>query len=189
MELTEHESIFCQALAITFLLEELDRTDFLNTDYYNENVEFSANNDNVKKILKASGIGNPATLQMFLYVLFVMPKEIFSDLGEGKITSWENEFKRNINSYSITVTTSYPGESNEDLTSIKFFRHIRNSVSHSKCAYERENGNYYVIFKDENQKNSSQKCEIKMKTSDVGKMLKFLQREIMNYLNEQWANR
>ena len=55
MQLKEHESIFCQALAITSLLEELDRTDFLNTDYYNENVEFSANNDNIKKYCKHLG--------------------------------------------------------------------------------------------------------------------------------------
>lgn len=49
MNLTEQESIFCQALAMTSLLGELSNKDFLNSDYYNENITFIGNNDNLKK--------------------------------------------------------------------------------------------------------------------------------------------
>ena len=45
MNLTEQESIFCQALAMTSLLGELSNKDFLNSDYYNENITFIGNND------------------------------------------------------------------------------------------------------------------------------------------------
>ena len=71
MNLTEQESIFCQALAMTSLLVELSDRDFLNSDYYNQNIIFAENNDNFQKILKASGLGNPATMQIFLYILLV----------------------------------------------------------------------------------------------------------------------
>lgn len=132
MELTEHESLFCQGLAIISLIKTLDRLDFLNSEYYKENVVFGDNNDIIKEILDKSRLGNPATLQMFFYTLLVMPKEI---IEETTITSWEVEFKRDINSYSLDVTTTYPDESAEDSTSIQYFRHIRNSISHSKCTY------------------------------------------------------
>ena len=70
MNLTKQESIFCQALAMTSLLEKLSNRDFLNSDYYNENITFVENNDNFKKILKASGLGNPATMQNVSLYLF-----------------------------------------------------------------------------------------------------------------------
>ena len=97
MNLTKQESIFCQALAMTSLLEKLSNRDFLNSDYYNENITFVRNNDNFKKILKASGLGNPATMQMFLYILLVMPKETLSDLDDGIINLWGDDLKKNFN--------------------------------------------------------------------------------------------
>ncbi|WP_392462565.1 HEPN family nuclease [Streptococcus parasuis] len=189
INLTEQESIFCQALATTSLLAELENTDFLNSDYYKKVILFNGNNDNFKKILDASGIGNPATLQMFLYILLVMPKETLSNLDGSTISSWGNELKTEIQYLAPVVTTTYPNESNNDLDSINYYRHIRNAVSHSKCVYETENGRCYVTFKDENPRDASQKCEIKMLTSDVGKMLEVLQKQIMEYLNAQWENR
>lgn len=189
MELTEHESLFCQGLAIISLIETLDRLDFLNSEYYKENVEFGDNNDIFKEILDKSRLGNPATFQMFFYMLLVMPKEILSGFEETTITSWEVEFKRDINSYSLDVTTTYPGESAEDSTSIQYFRHIRNSVSHFKCTYVEKNDKHYVIFEDENPGNESQKCKIEMLTSDAEKILNFLVKKMMTYLNNRWENR
>ena len=136
MNLTEQESIFCQALAMTSLLGELSNKDFLNSDYYNENITFIGNNDNLKKILKASGLGNPATMQMFLYILLVMPKETLSRLDTTTINSWANALKTTIQSFNVNVTTTYPGESSSDLSTVNYYRHIRNAVSHAKCVYE-----------------------------------------------------
>ncbi|MDD3417846.1 MAG: hypothetical protein PHY47_28305 [Lachnospiraceae bacterium] len=189
MILTEQESIFCQALAMTSLLAELSNRDFLNSDYYNKTMTFAGNNDNLQKILKSSGLGNPATMQMFLYILLVMPKETLSDLDDVTIISWENDLKATIQSFSPTVITTYPRESNSDLATINYFRHIRNAVSHAKCVYETENGRSYVTFKDKDPRQASHYCEIKMLTSDVGKMLEVLQKQIMTYLNSQWSIR
>lgn len=186
---TEQESIFCQALAMTSLLAELEKVDFLNSDYYKENIFFDdMNNDNFKKILNESGIGNPATLQMFLYILLVMPKETLSNLNDVTINLWTNEFNAEIQSFTLVVNTTYPNESNNDLTSIDYYRHIRNAVSHSKCVYKIENGLSYVTFKDENPRDTTQNCEIKMLTRDVGIMFGKLHKQLMIYLNDQMKN-
>nr|WP_288642533.1 HEPN family nuclease [uncultured Anaerobutyricum sp.] len=189
MNLTKQESIFCQALAMTSLLEELSNRDFLNSDYYNENITFVENNDNFKKILKASGLGNPATMQMFLYILLVMPKETLSGLDDRIINLWGDNLKETLQSYSsLSVTTTYPGESSSELSTIDYYRHIRNAVSHARCVYETENGRTYVTFKDKNRDSQNQyHCEIKMLTSDVGSMLEALQNQMMAYLNRHWS--
>lgn len=186
MNLNDQEIIFCQALAMTSLLAELSNRDFLSSDYYDENITFDGNDDNFKKILKASGLENPATMQMFLYILLMMPKETLSGLDDKTINSWENVLKTTIQSFNLSVTTTYPGESSSDLSTVNYYRHIRNAVSHAKCVYETEDGCAYITFIDENPKKSYH-CEIKMLTSDVGSILEVLEKQIMTYLNRQWS--
>ena len=186
---TEQESIFCQALATTSLLVELANSDFLKSNYYEKNIIFKTNNDNLKKILNESGLGNPATFQMFLYILLVMPKETLSKLDDSTIDLWEDKFNKKIQSFTPVVNTTYPNESNNDLASINYYRHIRNAVSHSKCVYKIENGLSYVTFKDENPRDTTQNCEIKMLTRDVGIMFGKLHKQLMIYLNDQMKNR
>ena len=186
MNLTEQESIFCQALAMTSLLAELSDRDFLNSDYYNQNIIFAENNDNFQKILKASGLGNPATMQIFLYILLVMPKETLSGLDDRTLNSWENALKTIVSSFSLSVTTTYPGESSSNLSTVNYYRHIRNAVSHANCVYETEKGRTYITFKDEDTRKLYH-CEIKMLTSDAGRILEVLQKQIMIYLNRQMS--
>lgn len=186
MNLTEQESIFCQALAMTSLLVELSDRDFLNSDYYNQNIIFAENNDNFQKILKASGLGNPATMQIFLYILLVMPKETLSGLDDRTLNSWENALKTIVSSFSLSVTTTYPGESSSNLSTVNYYRHIRNAVSYANCVYETEKGRTYITFKDEDTRKLYH-CEIKMLTSDAGRILEVLQKQIMIYLNRQMS--
>lgn len=58
--------------------------------------------------------------------------------------------KKNLQLYRLSVTTTYPGESSSELSTIDYYRHIRNAVSHAKCVYETEDGRTYVTFKDKN---------------------------------------
>ena len=104
MILTAQKSIFCQALAMTSLLEELFNKNFLNSDYYKQNIIFTENNENLQEILKISGLGNPATMQMFLYILLVVLKETLSDLDEETINAWINELNPTIQSFSPFFT-------------------------------------------------------------------------------------
>ena len=75
------EDILSQALTITTLIYELHKSNFLESDFFKNNCfkEKNTNNSNFKKILNDQGIGNHATLQMFLNILLVMPKEILND--------------------------------------------------------------------------------------------------------------
>ena len=68
----QYDSYFLQALATTALITALDNPD-LKDDLF-QILKF--NNDSFKNIIKLSGIGNPATLQMFLYALLVAPYEM-----------------------------------------------------------------------------------------------------------------
>ncbi|MBE5922494.1 MAG: hypothetical protein E7269_07060 [Lachnospiraceae bacterium] len=182
MKLAPNESILCQALAITSLLGELNNSNFLQSKYY-QNLRFSGNSENFRKILNASGLGNPATMQMFLYVLLVMPKEILKDYAGSYGKQSEMEINQLFLKLVTNVNTTYNNESNSDLTTINFYRHTRNAVSHSRCFYEMVNNVCYITFKDENPKDISKHCEFTIKTADVGCILERLQIQIMNFLN------
>ncbi len=182
MILTENESIFCQALAMTSLLSTLNNNNFLCSNYYNE-LRFDSNESNIRKILQASGIGNPATMQMFLYILLVMPKEIFNDSNDSWIKKCVTETNTQVANLVHSVSTTYPDESAEKLGSINFYRHIRNAVAHSKCSYKTINNTAYVTFTDQNPRNINQHCEITIRTSNVGIVLNCLQIKMMEYLN------
>ena len=188
MELTPNESIFCQALAMTSLLGELNNSKFLESEYY-QNLRFSGNSENFRKILNASGLGNPATMQMFLYILLVMPKEILKDFDRKFSAQCEVEINQLFLNLVVNVNTTYNKESNNNLATVNYYKHTRNAVSHAKCCYEVKNNVCYVTFKDENPRDVSQHCQFTIKTEDMGRIIKKLQMQIMMFLNSQWSKR
>ena len=62
----QYDSYFLQALATTALISALANNQYLKDDHF-QILKFD--NDSFKNIIKLSEIGNPATLQMFLYAL------------------------------------------------------------------------------------------------------------------------
>ena len=82
---------------------------------------------------------------------------------------------------SISVSSNYKGENSANLSTIAFYRHIRNAISHSKCCYTKKDESYYVTFSDED-KNRSFRCSIKMSTMYAGKIMEKLQELIIDYL-------
>lgn len=188
MELTPNESIFCQALAMTSLLGELNNSKFLESEYY-QNLRFSGNSENFRKILNASGLGNPATMQMFLYILLVMPKEILKDFDRKFSDLCEVEINQLFLNLVVNVNTTYNKESNNNLATVNYYKHTRNAVSHAKCCYEVINNVRYVTFKDENPKDVSQHCQFTIKTEDMERIIEKLQIQIMMFLNSQWSKR
>lgn len=182
MRLTDNESIFCQAIAMTSLLTVLSNEDFLHSDYYN-NLQFSGNDENIKKILEVSGLGNPATMQMFLYSLLVMPKEILGKEYTAYSESGVGEVNELIFKLAEKVETTYPDVKGQKIDN--WYRHIRNAVAHSKCSYCQKDNICYVSFYDENPRNKSQHCKITMKTQNVGVLLTMLQVQMMEFLNKK----
>lgn len=172
------EAILSQALTITTLIYELHKSNFLESDFFKNNCfkENNDNNSNFKKILNQNGIGNIATLQMFLYILLVMPKEILKD------EQFQNELNEKMKILDFSIKTTYPEENKEN---VNLYKRIRNAVAHYRCFPTLENNIYSVQFEDVNPNDRKQTCKIKMEISQVELMLVELQKSIMEFLNNK----
>ena len=169
------ETSLSQALTMTTLIYELHKSNFLKSDFFKNNFfkENNPNNSNFKKILNEYGIGNTATLQMFLYILLVMPKEILND------EQFQNELNEKMKNLDFSIETTYP-KKNSNL-----YKHIRNAIAHSRCFSILENNIYYLQFEDVNPKNDKHRCKIKMEISQVASMFSKVQTSIMEFLNNK----
>lgn len=176
--ITPEESMLLQCLATTSLLGELSNANFFDSDYFNK---LSFENEKIKQILKSSGIGNPATMQMMLYALLTVPKEILSRSSYEILEHYVERINPLVYLLIEEETNSnYDGE--EENKNINYFRHIRNAVAHSKCHYDSNGNKNYVTFIDNNSNNSKQ-CYIKIECYKVGVILMELQKLIIDYYN------
>lgn len=178
LKLTAEESFFLQCLSTTALLAELDNNNFLQSDYFNK---LNFQNESFKTVMKISGLGNPATMQMMLYALLVIPKEILSISNYSKLKSYAKRINPLV--FSLIEQDShstYKGEQSKE--KIDYFRHIRNAVAHSKCDYSSNGHKNYVIFND---KSCSQHCYIKIECCKVGLILMELQKLLLEYFDEK----
>ena len=177
--ITPENSLLLQCLATTSLLGELSNADFLNSNYY-KNLPFA--NQEIKRILTISGLGNPATMQMMLYALLTVPREVLSRTAYSALETYVERINPLVGTLVEPGTLStYDGE--DSLDKIDYFRHIRNAVAHSKCSYVSECGKNFVVFSD-NSGNGSKVCSVKMECYKVGSVLMELQKLIMEYYNQ-----
>ena len=174
MSLSQEKSLILQALATTSLLAGLSNSEFLNSDCFND-MKFE--NESFKEILKMSGIGNPATMQMFLYALLVIPKEILTDSIYAGISKRFYEANKYIDELVEKDETTSTYEDDKKL--IDYIYHIRNAVAHSRCTYETRGGKNYAIFYDE--KNSDEKCTIVIECFKVGVICEKLQSILLDF--------
>lgn len=174
------ETILSQALTMTTLIYELHKSNFLKSDFFKNNCfkEDNDNNSKFKEILNKYGIGNTATLQIFLYILLVMPKEILND------KQFQNKLNKKMKTLNFSIETSYPNENKEN---VNLYKRIRNAVAHSRCFYTTENNINYVEFKDKltDENKKVFKCKIKMEISQVGLMFLEVQKSMMKFLNNK----
>ena len=188
LSITPEQSIFLQSLATTSLLVELSNSNFLESDYFNK---LNFQNTFFKEILTQSGIGNPACMQIMLYSLLVLPKEILQkDIYPNLDKDFLDINKKIENLVDNSGTFSnYPQDKtyNSNCT-MNYIHHIRNAVSHSKCYYNTTNNINYVTFKDINPYNQNQNCEIKIECVKVGKILEYLQKLMLNFLKNTLTN-
>lgn len=178
LNITSEESLLLQCLSTTALFGELANANFLDSDYF-KRLTFA--NENCKIILKESGLGNPATMQMMLYALLIVPREILSRAAYNRLETYAARINPLVCSLIEEATCStYDNE--EKIEKINYFRHIRNAVAHSKCNYFSENQKNYVVFTDNTK---SEQCSIKMECYKVGLVLMELQKVIMEYINDK----
>ncbi len=178
-EINEDESILLQHLAIPSFLAELFNADFLNSEYF-KNLHYE--NEIHKDILRRSGLGNPACMQIMLYSLLVVPQEL---LSKPQFKSFENYQLKHLNPKIPTYIEdgTYSTYENEDTCEkINYVRHIRNSIAHANMHYFERNGIPHVKFIDSSLDKKS-KCEIVMQCRYVGSILMDLQKNTMNLLD------
>lgn len=177
INITEEESLLLQCLSTTALLGDLLNENFLESDYFKK---LTCGNAFCKMVLEQSGLGNPAMMQMMLYALLTVPKEV---LSRGSYSNLERYAER-INPFvcALVEPGTYSTYENEESTEkINYFRHIRNAVAHSKCKYVKENQINYVIFIDNMH---SKECSIKIECGKMGSVLTELQRLIIKCVND-----
>lgn len=167
-EVNEYESTIAQALAMTGLLSEMANNNFLKSEFY-QTIAFKSNNETFKYILEKSGLGNPATLQMLLYALLVMPKELLSQEDPSALTHIETDFNSTAERLTgLKLESTYPEKT------LNYYRHIRNAVSHSHCTYTVEDEITKITFHDENTRKPEEHCSITMTTKQAGCLLDHL---------------
>ena len=172
----EHDSFILQALATTSLLAELSNNDYLNTEHF-KNLKFE--NESFKKILEISSIGNPACLQMFLYALLVIPKEMEE---KSPVKLQLANLNSEIDKLKISLISTYAKEQN-----FNYIKHMRNALSHANCFFSTISGNTTVTFKDYNTRNKKEYCEITISTFNVGTILMSIQKILLSYFKDKYS--
>lgn len=181
-KISSEESLLLQCIATASLLGELSNSGFLESDYY-KRLPFE--NEGLKMVLTTSGLGNPATMQMMLYALLTIPREVLSRTAYCALETYIERINPLVYSLVEEETFStYAGE--EARVNIDYFRHIRNAIAHSKCDYLCKDGKNYVVFSDSN--SSGSRCSIKMECFKVGFVMMELQRLILEYYNHTHKN-
>ncbi|MBQ3603461.1 MAG: hypothetical protein IJA02_06455 [Clostridia bacterium] len=179
INITSEESLLLQSLSVTALLGELSNNNFLNSDYF-ENLPFE--NESFKSIIKMSGLGNPASMQIMLYALLVVPKELFSKTSYNELETHFAKINQQICAMVEDDTYStYDNEGSKE--KINYLRHLRNAVAHSKCDYFDENQKCFVVFNDNHK---AQQCSIKIECVKVGILLMDLQNLVLEYFKEKY---
>lgn len=169
----EFDSYLFQAVSTISLVTNLSNSNFQNSEYC---ANFLADDPVALFVLRESGIGNPATLQMYLYALLVAPYEVDK---KHEIHLQLEELNNDINLLAFNVYSNY----NYDVPKINYIKHIRNAVAHSRCNFSIENSDYCVTFID-TFGNSS--CRLTMKTIDVGLILDKILNKIFKYLYTEY---
>lgn len=171
----EYDSFILQSLATTSLLAELSNNDYFNSEHF-KNLKFK--NESLKEILEISSIGNPACLQMVLYALLVIPKELEE---KGQVNLRLINLNSEIDGLKISLVSTYKKEPN-----FNYIRHIRNALSHGNCFFSTINGDKIVTFKDCNVRNKKEYCEIKISTFNVETILMSLQKILLSYFKDKY---
>ena len=117
---------------------------------------------------------------MFLYALLVAPYEMNK---EHKLNIEFDKLNQYIENHSCKFHSNYSYCNNE----ITYIKHLRNSISHSKCVYfESDNERFVTFFDQDNYHGRNWKCDFTMRTEDVGELLEEIQRIIFTYFKTKY---
>lgn len=182
-KISSRESMFLQTLAIINLLAELDQANFLQSDYFSQ---LKYQDEEYKLLIEKTGIGNTGLLQMTLYALLVLPKELEiyeTNMHLDNINRKIDELVENSDTYTNYKKDNSKKE--EKGYKMNYLLHIRNAVSHGQCEYSNYNNeDKFVIFRDKDPMNNNYYCKIKIKTCKLNEIIYMLKNRVIEFLNE-----
>lgn len=179
-DLSDKDDLLIQSYFTIAFLAELNRLDFLKTDFYNS---CSFQDKYVQENFPSIGIGNRGALLIFLYALLVLPKEQYKNTElENKINYVNNKIKPLINKQ----TSNYEKDIKNGDQEIRYIYHIRNSIAHGKVKFE----NNMVIFNDENTYKKDkitikEECKFEISLENIGNIISELQMIVVEYLQSK----
>lgn len=154
--LNQEVNILLQAYGVFSLIIELEKNNFLSSDYY----ESLPLNSSVKDLLKQTQIDNQGLLLMGLYSYLVLPKEMFKFYNFEEIENFIHE-----NKLSSTMKTK------KDL----YITHMRNAIAHGRVKFfEHEK----IVFIDKDLKTNIY-FNIEFPLNKIGLLLNELQKTFL----------
>ncbi len=151
--------------SIVLLLTLAKDKEFLNGDYFNALILEPW----VKEIIKQVNIDNQGALLMCLYVMLVIPKELFSN-------KYKTEYDK-MNIFLASKTKNTQSSYKDDINKIDYIRHIRNSVAHARVSFV---PGETVTFYDRSKKGETFSTDLDLK--DVGVFLNLLREVHVKYV-------
>lgn len=150
---------------------ELKNHDFLHSEYFN-GMQFGS--PWIKESLKDIKIDNQGALLIALYAILVIPRQLSQDEFKNEYSEIDDFLRRNTSETKTTYES--------DKTSIKFLRHIRNAVAHSRVSFS---PNSFVEFSDESDNMKTKNTEqfsTRLQLTRVGEFVDQLQKIHLAYI-------
>lgn len=186
------DGFLVQCAAFSSLFLGLYYNKFLESDFF-ANMSFPGEGE--KEIVRMSNIGNPVMMQMMLYALIVVPKEMKLDQSNSKLEcAMKKALNKEIGKLVVKEGTKSTYKKEKD-GSIDYFVHIRNALAHCSCDFVTENGVDFVIFEDKyptdeflnkHPQKKQVKCTIKMRCGDVEQVMVAARKVILDYLKKKY---
>ena len=160
--LTQEQNIIFQSYFTIAFLTELKNNKFLESDFF-KNMKFGS--PWIKESLKKISIDNQGALLIALYAMLVIPRQLINEEFEKEYAAIDLFLQQN----TVNTKTTYTNDKN----SIKFLRHIRNAVAHSRVSFQ---PNKFVSFSDKGWNKKTQKKESFTTDLPLDKMGSFMQK-------------
>jgi len=132
-------NLVAQTMLVLRLINKLKKNDFFISEYVNS---LDIEDENLKIMVTKVGIYDLGWIMINLYVLLVLPKQIFFDNYKDQISKLNQEIYQKMLNY----TTTYSGEENKG--KVNYINHIRNAVSHSRVSIKNNGEKGILIFSD-----------------------------------------
>jgi hypothetical protein len=173
-QITQEDNLILQSYYTVVLLNAISKNKLENSDYF-ENLDIVSP---IKSAIKEIGVDNQGCALMVLYAMLVLPKELIENEFSIEYES-VNEFLQN---EMVSVETNYRNEDKDDVSTINFVRHLRNSVAHARVSFT---PNISMQFSDSRGNQSQETFKAVFPLNKLGELINKLQNVHLEYIKSR----